>query len=48
MSPTQSAKGDVADSKYKVSKHLVNIQQIHRQSHNSLAFTIIATHFHLL
>lgn len=48
MSPTQSAKGDVADSKYKVNKHLVNIQQIHRLSHNSLAFTFIATHFHLL
>ena len=44
MPPTQSAKGGRVDSKKRVSKHVVNEQQTHRQSHNSLAFTTIATH----
>lgn len=42
MPPTQSAPGGGADSKKRLSKHVVNEQQTHR--HNSLAFTTTATH----
>lgn len=42
MPPTQSAPGGGVDSKKRLSKHVVNEQQTHRQ--NSLAFTTIATH----
>ena len=44
MAPTQAAKRDGVDRTKRVSKHVLNKQQTHRQSQNSLAFTTTATH----